>query len=583
MKWKRRAAIGCLLVAVAAAPAWAWLRPQANWAELFDEAELIVVGHVVGDFVHVILQKEDVRPGVAPVWGHEGRLAIDEVLKGECGEAEIPIMLHYGLDPCQCLRDGKLSRGGWAHVYPGLPILDTGSSAMGPPVLVDARRPAIWFLGHYALYDGSYEPKPAPVLGVREPCHMQALKMLPLIRAILKPDGLDEQLAFLADPDEQVRYAALRYFQGRKDKRAFPLVAAMFADEELGVCAMDASVDIDPDAAIPLLRPYLADPASKYFTTAAYALGDLHDVESIPAMLEALSGAQSAFTRQNAAAALERMRDPTAIPGLIAALKDDGGPDDYWPGLWQMARRTIRTISGCNLSPNGDKAQRWWEAAQHLDRTAWQHFAAAEFIRCLGRPGPPGDVPAALRGRIMHWTGRPMPSLSAERKTRTAAVWWAQWLEGQGWNDYQALPSQIDDELSVTVEPTALLDSGEPVRLCYVVANVSHHELWVGDKWRELVIIRDSKGDRCLPHRPTRETGRSYTAQDFRRLLPSEGFAVTGDAVIHNDPERRTSRRPAWVLAGLAFECKGTSLGLDAWVGEVWAEPIHFPPPEEDK
>jgi hypothetical protein len=64
------------------------------------------------------------------------------------------------------------------------------------------------------------------------------------------------------------------------------------------------------------------------------------------------------------------------------------------------------------------------------------------------------------------------------------------------------------------------------------------------------------------------------TARDFRVLHPGEQWTIVGEHILWNDPHNIQPEPPRLVAAGLRFGRKGTSCGLDAWVGEVWAEPI---------
>jgi len=120
MRWRLTLSIACALALVTADVTFAWLRPRPNWAELFDEAEVIAVARVVGDFVRVA-HKTGSEEGRS--WEFHGRLVIDEVLKGDCERPEIPLILHYGLTPSAYLQDGEMERVGRAGDGPGLAIL----------------------------------------------------------------------------------------------------------------------------------------------------------------------------------------------------------------------------------------------------------------------------------------------------------------------------------------------------------------------------------------------------------------------------------------------------------------------------
>ena len=580
MRWRLAAAASCLLVILTAWPSFAWVRMLPNWASLIDDGELIAVAHVVGNMVHVQHEKP---PHRGASWEFHGRLAIDELLKGECPHTEIPFILHYGLSVSRYSQDGEpKAREYWASKYRGLAIWDSGSSAMGfMPLLEDARQPAIWLLAHYTDRFGRKD-KPTEELSVREPEHVQPFKMLPLFRAILQPNAIQEQLAFLEDPDPQVRANCLRYFNDRDEKRAFPAVADLLTDEDIGGrLAVEACVKLGGQDAIVYLRPLLGTESRRLIGPVADALAELHDVESVPRLLELLATAEKAFTRAAAASALRRMGDRRAIPGLLAALKDDGSPGENVRNVWRYAQEALQWLVHCRLSPNGDRADRWWEVAQHLDPAAWKHFGTAQTIEALLMVGPNGQEEAAHRLRELSDRGwGEVRGLDFRRwdeyDPASAQQEWLRWLEAQKWDDYQTLPSQIDDELALEVVPTASLDVGEPVHLRYLVTNTSGRDLWLCKHYHELLAKRSLNGNGSYGEDSQAAHGEP-SADTFSLLRSGEQRFIVGNAIIYNHPHLRSQSRPAIIVAALRFDRKGTPFGYDAWVGEVWAEPIEFP------
>jgi hypothetical protein len=570
----------CLLVVLTAWPSFAWLRGLSNWANLIDEAEVIAVAHVVGEMVYV---KHDRPPVMGTSWEFHARLAIDEVLKGECPHTEIPLILHYGLSPSRYVQDAQVKQNPhYPKEYPGLAIWDSGSSAVGPmPLLEDARQPAVWVLAHYTDRFGR-NGAPTEELSVREPEHIRPLKMLPLFRGILKPDAIEEQLAFLHDPDPQVRTNCLGYFRDRDEKRAFPAVAELLTNEDVGSwLVVEACVKLGGQDAIAYLRPLLATESRGLIWSVADALAQLHDVESVPRLLELLATGEKPFTRAAAASALRRMGDTRAIPGLLAALKDDGAPGESMPNVWRYAQEALEWLVRCRLSPNGDKAQRWWDVAQHLDPAAWEHFGVAQTVQSLLMVGP--NAQEEVNGRLRTLSGRArgeVRGLDFSRRDEydpvSAQQQWRRWLEAQGWDDYQALPSQMDDELVLKVEPTASLDSGEPVHLRYSVKNTSDKDLWLCKHYRELLAERFVNGNGSYGEDSQAARG-ELSADSFFLLRSGEQRFIVGNAIIYNHPHLRSQGRPAIIVAALRFDRKGTPFGYDAWVGEVWAEPIEFP------
>jgi hypothetical protein len=473
-----RAALVGLLVALAAQQAGAWSRGIPNWATMIDEAQVIAVGHIAGTPVYVGHQR---RPDQGTSWEFHARLRIDEVLKGTCSDQEIPIVLHYGLSPSEYIRDGKrvgLASGG---VDGAIAIHDTGTtSGDGRPILQDARKPAVWLLGHYADRFGR-DGKPTEELGIREPQHVQPVAMLPFLRSVLKPEPVATQLAFLHDPNSGVRQSCLRYFIDRKDTRAFPAVADLLHDPDRYVSglAISACQLLGGKAAAPHLRPLLGSGDPDTFGWAADALASLHDAGSTPTLERMLSGGATPGQRWRASFAIGKMGDVAAIPSLVRALKDDG-LTDAWNGteMWCVARDALESLTSCRLSPNGDKAARWWEAARGMTPETWSHFGLVDAIAALPLLGPD-----ALEQVCRTWHDRAgvpgEPLLDAMRfssptygPTRVQEAW-RQWVAKQGWDDTGALPSQVDDELAVTVETTAALKSGLPVRLRYTLTNRS--------------------------------------------------------------------------------------------------------------
>src|SRR5437868_5550017 len=77
--------------------AHAWLRPHYEDATVAERSELIVVARLkVGSIQYVPHEK---KPSEGMSWEHHPTLVITQVLKGECKEKEIPVVIHYGLDP----------------------------------------------------------------------------------------------------------------------------------------------------------------------------------------------------------------------------------------------------------------------------------------------------------------------------------------------------------------------------------------------------------------------------------------------------------------------------------------------------
>jgi hypothetical protein len=290
---------------------------------------------------------------------------------------------------------------------------------------------------------------------------------------------------------------------------------------------------------------------------------------------------------------LGTLGDPTAIPLLIAKLKD--GSAVGTTEVWQSAQASLLKLTGCRLSPNGDKAARWWQAAQEFPPEAWRHFAIAQSIEAFLTLGP--NEQEQISQELRKLTGGPSAPdigfswvIPASYRPKVCQEFWQDWLQKQTWTDYQALPSQLNEELVARAEPTAKVESGEPIHLRWTVTNVSPEEVRVCRVVTELAAIRHVNSGGAYA-----ELGSGVrpqpTADDFILLKPEESFTFEGRGeVAHGTAPRdaqnpvpgywgahRVQRRgqtPAWVKPGLVLTHKGTAFGHDAWVGELWADPI---------
>ncbi len=579
-----------LVLASVLTVASAWSNGVSWWdthslAERIEQAELIAVGHCVGE-IGTIEREPTIDTAQ---WFYRGHLAIDEVLKGQATEGEIPFLLPASMPPSRYLKDGKLVRTGFGEGRAGLAIYGFGVGGL----VEDAHKPAVWVLAHYTL--GRREDSPATEeLAVHGHASIQPVSTVPLFRAIVRQAPADELIGFLEDPDPGVRRLAVRYLRDRDEKGAFPKVAELLSDDDVPKrLSVSASVKLGGQEAIPFLRSLLMGEDEGVISQVAGAVAELGDVESLPRILELLEGAKAPRTRARMAEALGELADRRAMPGLVAALKDDGHVGgSRGAEVWSYAQEAIEALTHCRLSPNGDKAERWWELGQHLEPTAWEHFDITQTIQSLlvvgprtqeradyrlqeycGRAGAPGHG-WSPDDRLQFWRRDKYNPLSAQQE-------WLRWLEAQGWDDYQTLPSQTDDELALRVELTASLDSGEPVLLRYFVRNTTDTELWLCKRYREIPAIwfaggmghYFNDGLDYVRRRPMQE----LSAEDFLLLPAGEQRFVVGKTPIWNSPRGDRWPRPRAIAPGLRFAHKGTSFGYDAWVGEVWAEPIEFP------
>jgi hypothetical protein len=127
-------------------PAHAWLRPFYADSDVVERSEAIVVGGIKEGSLEFVPQWT--KPGEGIWWEHRAVLVIRRVLKGKVDKQEIPIIIHYGLEP---LVGGKrLHEGSKSTPVPptgAISIRDTGNRAMSlKPLVNDARADNIWFL-----------------------------------------------------------------------------------------------------------------------------------------------------------------------------------------------------------------------------------------------------------------------------------------------------------------------------------------------------------------------------------------------------------------------------------------------------
>ncbi len=582
----RRASL-CAVVLLTMTAAWSesvYWWDSREMVERIGAAESIVVGHVAGE---ISLLTEAQRQGTE--FCCRGRLAVDEVLKGPPLSGETRFLLSYDINPAAYVRDGELVDAPWRGEHPASALLQiTGDLA-----LTDCHKPAVWVLTQCEVERPASGTETTDEFGVLGRNAVQPIVTKPFFEAAIRDAPAEELIGFLDSKEPSVRALALRYLTGAGVRSAFPKVAELLGDEEMrdGSLAIEACTYLGGRASLPYLRPLLDAEDEETVALAAEALAILRDSGSVPRMIELLAEANAPSMRNGIAHNLADLHDPRAIPALVAALRDDRFEgQNYWPRAWEGVRGALREITGCSLSRNGDKAERWWAVAKNLDEEAWKHFATAELIRGLTAMGPSDHEVARCNLRPLDST-----VIYADAKTwnlsyfhgrghydpAAAQVQWLAWLDKQGWDDWQAMPSQVDDELQLTVEPTATLDSGEPVHLRYTIRNVSDRDIWLCKRYDEVPSIwfaggigvcsdYDSAPGWCLPPElPTED--------EFFRIPAGESRFVIGERAIYNVPGGDRDPRPRSIVPGLGFYHTGTTLSLDAWVGEVWADEIKFP------
>ncbi len=148
------------------------------------------------------------------------------------------------------------------------------------------------------------------------------------------------------------------------------------------------------------------------------------------------------------------------------------------------------------------------------------------------------------------------------------------WLGDQHWTDCLGLPSQIDDELTLKAGLTAPFGSGEQVRVRYTLTNRSGRDLWLAEHCFELLRARFTNGNglgTAFGGLPGPDT---LSADGFFRLPKGEERVIVGPGVLSKNNDLMANGPIQRISVALRFAYEGTSVGVDAWVGEVWAEPI---------
>ena len=206
MKVMKLSSLMCVLFLYAVA-AVAWLRPEYEDATVVDRSELIVVAHIKPGSIEYVPHKT--KPDEGARWEHHATLVISEVLKGECDDKEIPIVIHYGLDPVvgghatvdQIRRDQFVK----ANPNDVIGIIDTGGKHRGgSPIVEDAREDNLWFLRRRS---GLYGREPGKGnYGIVDPEDLSPLEWKPYFLCYLSDNPADAVRKFAAEhPKAAVR------------------------------------------------------------------------------------------------------------------------------------------------------------------------------------------------------------------------------------------------------------------------------------------------------------------------------------------------------------------------------------------
>jgi hypothetical protein len=193
-----------VLLLLSSSSAGAWLRAPVEDAELVQRSELIVVARVVrGSVVYVPNPKQPAR---GTSWHHLATLAIGEVVKGTLREAQLPIVIHYGLTPvvgCVAVQPTyriDLRSGGRPCPPERVDVLDTGNSLVSfTPLVEDAGKDALWFLRRRDPHQQGRAPGRGR-FGIVDPEELQPRPLKDYLRAYLAVDPARAVRAFATDP-----------------------------------------------------------------------------------------------------------------------------------------------------------------------------------------------------------------------------------------------------------------------------------------------------------------------------------------------------------------------------------------------
>ena len=213
----------------------------SSWdAAVVDRAELIVVGHLkensiqyvphpntpFQDKMEIELEQKS-RPyetNFVPhplSWEHHAALLVSEVIKGQCSSNNIPIIIHYGLEPIvggYANHDGFMIDFRWGNTnYPTnlvQIVRQPGSMIMfgEKPAVEDASKDNIWFLRR-SRDDYGEIPDTTSDLGVVDYQDIQPLNLEEYFKLYLGPDPETALKSYAVDHPE-LAYRIQRWLDG---------------------------------------------------------------------------------------------------------------------------------------------------------------------------------------------------------------------------------------------------------------------------------------------------------------------------------------------------------------------------------
>lgn len=201
----------CFALLLFASTGHAWERPIFEDATVVARSELIVVGRLKPDVVRHIPHKK--QPGEGTSWESHAVLVITQVLKGKCDQTEIPIVIHYGLEPITAkagLPKGVIE----IHDVGGTRPLRFGS------LVPEATEDNLWFL---RKRNGTFGREPGiGNYGIVDPEDLQPLQWKGYFQCYLSQDP-ERALKDLVWKNPAVADRAKNYFYHLEVQRALKL------------------------------------------------------------------------------------------------------------------------------------------------------------------------------------------------------------------------------------------------------------------------------------------------------------------------------------------------------------------------
>ena len=333
------------ILTLCCANANAWLRMQYPDVILVERSELIVVGHIKKDSITYVAHA--VSNGGGRSWEHHATLIITEIIKGKCEEREIPIVIHYGLDPMiggQFLQ-ARGGSGSYVSLFgkgakiekDQIDLFDTGSSAVSfTPFFSSAETDNLWFLRRRA---GIYGREPGTGdYGIVDPEDVEKLELKDYFTKYLENEPETAVRAYVAT-HPLLAQRTKRYFAHLEVQAILKIDAVETRAKRLVPYFVDRQYWYDEDQTKGQSGCEARDGLVACGDTACSLLVKLFDD---PAMVR---------NRQDIIEVWSNARYKGAVPLLIDLLKKQ---DDFW------SRQTLQ----------GD----WWNAVNTPENEARRRF-----------------------------------------------------------------------------------------------------------------------------------------------------------------------------------------------------------------